>query len=567
MITQLNISNFAIVSNLDVEIYPGLNILSGETGAGKSIIIGALNLLLGERAQTEMIRSGEDMAVVEGHFSLNKQIISMLKELGIDAGNRSLEIRREVKLNSASRCFVNGQMVNVADLKRLGTLLVDLVGQHHQQLLLDYSNHIVFLDQFANHGNILEKYHNLFENYQSAKQSLKELRDKINRDQERIELYRFQLHEIDRARLSHEEEQGLNRERQILENAETLKGTYHQVSEELYSRDGSVTEIVNQAISRLEALLKYDDSLKDTIDSIRSGMYSLQEAGRHLESRSSEIEHDPGRLQEIQDRLDIYYDLKKKYGGSLERLFAYRQEISEFITSYSDSSDNLGELGQKVDDMLSELIALAEKLSDNRHKSAKKLSREIEKVLKSLLMDKVRFDVSITPAKSSRGEYEKDGERYMLGQDGFDVVEFLFSPNPGEELKALSKIASGGELSRVLLAIKSIVSGKYHDGCLIFDEIDSGIGGKTASAVGKKLEDLARDHQVLVITHLQQIAARGQNHFLVFKEESNGRMITRIRKLTLKQRKEEIGRMISGDRITSLSLKQAEEMLKKSATE
>ncbi|HEQ98963.1 MAG TPA: DNA repair protein RecN [candidate division Zixibacteria bacterium] len=563
MISRLHISNFAIVSDLNVEFFPGMNILSGETGAGKSIIIGALNLLLGERAQKEMIRTGSETAVVEGHFRAAGHTSRILRELDIDAGGDRLEIRREIRKNASSRCFLNGQMVTVSDLKRLGLELVDLVGQHHQQLLLNSANHIRFLDDFAGNQVNLEKYHEQYNKYQAAKTGLAELKSRIAREKEKMELYRFQIKEIDSAKLSFEEEEELSKEQRILENAETLKTSYYSISERLYHGEGSVTEILNEALGTLEPLRKYDASLNNSLDSIKSSLFNLEEAGRMLEGRSQEIEHDPDRLQEIQERLDTYYNLKKKYGGSLEQLFKYREEIGSAVGSFQDSSHDLDKLKSAVQSYLEELCELADVLSSARHNSAARLSRKVEKELAGLLMGKVEFEVRIAAEQSSSGEYEKGDTILSLGPDGYDIVEFLFSPNPGEEKKPLAKIASGGELSRVLLAIKTIVSDKNKGRSLIFDEIDSGIGGKTASAVGRSLQNLSRGHQVLVITHLQQIAAFGENHFLVFKEKSNGRMITQIRKLTLKQRKEELGRMISGEKVTELSLKQAEELLEK----
>jgi DNA repair protein RecN (Recombination protein N) len=565
MIIRLHIEDFAIVSDLSVDFFPAMNILSGETGAGKSIIIGALNLLLGERAQTEMIRTGKDQAIVEGQFAIRPQIWNVLKKSGIEGKGKTLEIRREIRRNASSRCFLNGQMCTVADLKEIGQRLVDLVGQHHQQLLLNPENHIGFLDQFAGNNDLLEKYHLLHKKYNSAKAELSELENRIAHEKEKSELYRFQLQEIESAKLSLEEEQELTEERQILENAETLKSAYYAVSERIYHGEGSITELLKESLDTLEPLKKFDGSLEQILRSIKSSMFDLQEAGRTLESRSQEIEHDPERLRAAEERLDIYYDLKKKYGGSLDDLFQYRDKIQASLESFRDRSDQIADLKQAIKQDLAELSAIADKLSSSRHKSAKKLAGLVESELEKLLMGRVEFEVQIKENESPSGEYKRDIKNLVLGIDGYDIVEFMFSPNPGEENKSLAKIASGGELSRVLLAIKTIISSKSNESCLIFDEIDSGIGGKTASAVGKSLQSLAQKHQVIVITHLQQIAAFGENHFLVFKEKSDGRMITRIRKLTLKQRKEEIGRMISGEKITDLSIKQAEELLDKKA--
>jgi len=561
MIKRLHIIDFAIVSDLSVEFNPGLNILSGETGAGKSIILGALNLLLGERAQTEMIRTGADQAMVEGWFESFPLVSEQLKKLQVEIDSDAIEIRREIRRNGPSRCFINGSMVSLNDLKIIGGILIDLVGQHHGQLLLNKNNHILFLDEYAGNSILLEKYQNTFQQYNQTKEELSALKRKIQSDKEKNELYKFQLQEIESAKLSSDEENKLDSEKQILENAEKLKSSYYGISERLYHGENSTTEILTGAFSELDDLKRYDSNLEKTIKSLKENLISIQEIGRFLESRSQEIEHDPRRLEQIEERLEIYYNLKQKYGGSLEELFNYQEKISSSLTEFSDSSKALQQLEDEHATSLRESIKLAEKLSKKRHQSGTKLSNQIAANLIDLRMGQVDFEIRIDYCIDPKGEYNKDNQYIILGSTGFDEIEFLFSPNPGEELKALAKIASGGELSRVLLALKTIVSAKNKKSCLIFDEIDSGIGGKTASAVGKSLQNLAEDHQVVVITHLQQIAACGNTHFLVFKEKTEKRMITQIKKLTLKQRKEEIGRMISGDNITKLSLRQAEELL------
>lgn len=561
MIKRLHITDFAIVSNLSVEFASGLNILSGETGAGKSIILGALNLLLGERAQLEMIRTGAEQAVVEGWFESFPIVSRMLKELNLEPSTETIEIRREIRRNGRSRCFINGNMVALTDLKNIGGILIDLVGQHHGQLLLNKNNHVLFLDEYAGNSILLEKYQTTFESYNKTKADLMTLKRKIQTQTEKHELYKFQLQEIESANLSAPEEIKLDGEKQILENAEKLKSSYYDISEQLYHGENSTTEILTGAFSKLDDLKKYDNSLEKTIESLKENLISLQEIGRFLESRSQEIEHDPKRLQKIEDRLEIYYNLKNKYGGSLPELFNYQEKISSSLNDFTDSSKALSQLENELAISLRDSILLAEKLSKKRHQSGANLSREIASNLSALRMGQVDFEIQINYHIDCEGEYSNDGKQIMLGSDGFDEVEFLFSPNPGEDVKALAKIASGGELSRVLLALKTIVSAKNENSCLIFDEIDSGIGGKTASAVGKSLQKLARDHQVVAITHLQQIAACGETHFLVFKEKTDQRMTTHIKKLTLKQRKEEIGRMISGDNVTNLSLRQAAEML------
>lgn len=562
MISKLSIQNFAIVSSLEVEFRPGLNILSGETGAGKSIIIGALNLLLGERAQTEMIRSGEQAAVVEGIFKGIELSPALQAEIEIELDGEVLEIRREIRQDRASRCFINGQMVTVADLKHLGHHLVDLVGQHHQQLLLNSENHINFLDQYIGHRKILQEYRETFDNYQKARSDLRQLKQAVAHEREKMELYRFQIDEIDSADLSVSEESELENNLQVLENAEELKSAYYQGAEELYQSEQAICDRLDQVIGLLQPLEKFDFELKDNLSHLRDSLYNLQEIGRNLLSRSETIEHDPAQLTKTRERLDQYYELKKKYGGSLEELFAYRQRILNDLENYTGNSDRLTNLEDEIEAVRISLVSLAGKLSRERQSGSPKLAGRVEQNLKDLLMDKVEFEVLVTQPETPAGECEIGGKTYRLGPDGIDVVEFRFSPNPGEELKPLAKIASGGELSRVLLAIKSVLSEKQVSSALIFDEIDTGLGGRAASAISRQLDALSDHYQVIVITHLQQIAAAGDNHYLVYKQEDDGRMTTRIRRLTLKQRKQEIGRMISGERITALSLKQAEELLK-----
>jgi DNA repair protein RecN (Recombination protein N) len=562
MINKLSIQNFAIVSSLEVEFKPGLNILSGETGAGKSIIIGALNLLLGERAQTEMIRSGEQTAVVEGIFNGIELPSTVAKEIDIETGVEVLEIRREIRQDRASRCFINGQMVTVADLKQIGQHLVDLVGQHHQQLLLNSENHIRFLDQYIGHRRALDDYREKYDRYQKARSDLRQLEHVVAREREKMELYRFQIDEIDSAGLSVSEENDLDNQLHILENAEELKSAYFQGAEELYQSEQAICDRLDEVIGLLQPLDKYDPELKDNLSHLRDSLYNLQEIGRNLLSRSEAIEHDPAQLEKTRERLDQYYELKKKYGGSLEVLFSYRRRIESELQGYTDSSNRLANLEAEIEDLRTRLVKLAEKLSHKRRSGSSKLARQVERNLKNLLMDKVEFEVVVTQAEAPEGDCEIGDKTYRLGPDGIDVVEFRFSPNPGEELKSLAKIASGGELSRVLLAVKSILSEKQAASSLIFDEIDTGLGGRAASAISHQLSALSHHNQVIVITHLQQIAAAGENHYLVYKQEDDGRMITRIRRLTLKQRKQEIGRMISGERISALSLKQAEELLK-----
>jgi len=562
MIRRLKVKNYAIVRDLEIDFSSGLTILSGETGAGKSILIGALNLILGERAASEAVRAGEELAIVEAEISeLPHSAIDELRSLDIDPDGDAAVFRREVQAKGASRAFVDDQMVPLSALKRIAASMFDLVGQHQQQYLIDVNHHLSFLDNFGNLTALCNDVSKLHEQLIGLKAELDRLQATALRQKEMVELYRFQMQEIELANLSQDEEESLASEKRILENAEKLKTALGGMSSLLVTEDSAITSRIAEVESMLREAAEIDSSLSDSLESLSGSRFVLEDIGRALASKAESAEADPNRLRQIEERLDIYYNLKKKYGGSLDALHDYYKRIRSELSSDVDLSSRIGKIEDELCEIRTKLAQSALELSEKREKQAAVLSRKIEKEIAQLGITKGQFEVRIERRVDEQGFVESGGICYRAEQDGIDDVEFYFCANRGEELRPLAKIASGGELSRVMLALKTVGATRRKLETLIFDEVDSGIGGEVAAAVGRKLRQLAKKHQILVITHLQQIAAAGEHHYKVYKEKSGGRMITRIKKLTEDERREEIGRMLSGDRLTETSLRQAEELL------
>lgn len=562
MIRKLRVENYAIVRDLEVEFDNGLTILSGETGAGKSIIVGALGLILGERASSETVRSGEDVAVVEAEIDdLPKRTLDSLRDIGVAIEGQTVIFRREVQNRGSSRAFINNQVVTLGNLKAIASEMVDLIGQHQQQYLINVDHHLGFLDNFGGLSSLCDDVGTLYNRSVALDAELEQLEANALRNKEMAELHKFQIQEIEQAGLSCEEEESLGSEKRVLENAEKLKSTLGFASSDVFLAENSITSRIAQVESMLRDLAKIDESISESLESASGARYELEELGRTLASRAEAIEADQNRLKEIEGRLDIYYNLKKKYGGSIDALSEYHEKIKRAVDSDADLDSRIEEIRGELETTRTKLTEAAIMLSDRRQKNAGTLSKKVEKEIAQLGIAKAQFEVRVTRRKSDNGLIESEGARYDVYSNGIDDVEFYFCANRGEELRPLAKIASGGELSRVMLALKSVGANRKKLETLIFDEVDSGIGGEVAAAVGRKLRDLAKKHQIVVITHLQQIAAAGDHHYRVYKEKSSGRMVTRISKLTDKERREEIGRMLSGEKLTETSLTQAEELL------
>lgn len=562
MLRTLSVSNYAIVRDLSVEFDTGLTILSGETGAGKSILVGALNLILGERASTEMVRAGEDIAVVEAEIcDVPDNALEILHHLEIDTNSDKLTLRREVQAKGSSRALVNGRMVPLSSLKAIGSTMFDLVGQHQQQYLIAVEHHIEFLDSFADLISLRAEVSDLFDRRSSAKRKLETLRANAQRNSEMTELYKFQVREIEQAELSLEEDDELNVEKRVLENADKLRAALGSVADGLAISDDAVSVRLSQLEAMIQEIVEIDPGHKASLEGMAGARYVLEDIGRTLSSRAESVQANPTRLLEIESRLDTYYELKKKYGGSIEALNDYYAKAKTQLESNEDLSEQILKQQAELRSIERELSDAVITLSQKREENAAKLSKCVEKELRRLGIPKGQIEARLTRREDESGLIDYDNRRYRVERDGIDDVEFYFSANRGEELRPLAKIASGGELSRVMLALKSVGAAKKKLETLVFDEVDSGIGGEVAAAVGRKLRELSKKHQVIVITHLQQIAAAGEHHYCIYKKKSNGRMVTKIQKLSDDERRDEIGRMLSGDKLTETSLKQADELL------
>jgi DNA repair protein RecN (Recombination protein N) len=566
MLNSLRIRNYALVEDLEVEFYPGLNVLTGATGAGKSIIVGAVNLILGERASSDVVRSGFDKAVVEATFEPKPDPLfkDLLGRLTLSCSDNTLMIRREVSSRGASRGFVNDRQITLGTLKLIGDRLADLHGQHKHQSLLNVATHIDYLDNF---GDLYRSLASVSQNYHALKEKQKRL-EEVERgrklDQERKALYDFQIKEIEKANLSSAEEESLIQDRRILENTEELYQLSSSVYQSLYEGEGSIQEGLSVASKEMKRGGELDSRLKEPKESLDSSMIQLQELSRFLESYKDSLQFDAEKLEMIRERLNLIGTLKKKYGKSIDEILTYVRKIKEDLNRIESKDLVTNQLKEEIESLSAILKEECLLLSRQRNAQASDLAKKIRAALRELGMDKTRFKVQMAVTEDENGLLKIDGKRYSVDEKGMDQVEFFVSPNPGEELKPLAKIASGGEISRIMLALKSILAKADQVFTMIFDEIDVGIGGEVASAVGKSLRKLSSSRQVIVITHLQQIASQADHHFEVFKDSLKGRTVTRIKELKEEERVKEIARMISGEKIGELALKQAREMIKTS---
>lgn len=562
MLKSLRITNYALVDRLEVEFRPGLSVITGATGAGKSIIVGATSLILGERASTEAVRSGCDSAGVEAVFETPND--RTLKELAVKAGVQVedvLLIRREVYGKGQSKCFVNDKQVTLGSLKSIGDRLADLHGQHEHQALLNVDRHVEYLDHYGNLQDDLSRLAETYRLLKSKQRELDEIEASKRMDEERRQLYRFQIQEIERARLAPGEEEQLAEEQKVLENTETLHQLSSGAYDQLHETEMSILERLGTLSRDFKKGAGIDSRLKEPAEAFESGLIGLQEVARFLEDYRSRLQFDPERLETIRERLNLLNTLKRKYDKDIREILAYKEQITRQLDKIENKDQIIGGLQEEIGSASETLREQCISLSEKRKSKAAQLRKRIQDALSGLSMDKTQFQIRITRREDENGLATMDGKRYLVDERGMDQVEFFVSPNPGEELKPLAKIASGGEISRIMLALKSILARTDRVDTMIFDEIDVGIGGEVASAVGKSLKALASSHQVIVITHLQQIASHADDHFQVFKESIKGRTVTRIKKLSKDERVKEMARMMSGEKVTQLALKQAREMI------
>lgn len=561
MLVHLAISNLAIISHLETLFRPGLNILSGETGAGKSIIINAVNLILGGRASSDSIRSGADDARVEALFSVPEEssINALLEEQGFSSG-KELLIKRNISREGRNRITINGSMATLQVLSRIGQTLISISGQHEHQLLLKPENHLHLLDDFGGLTGERMELCAVFNRHLSLKENRHRLKREIKEAEERQELTRYQMEEIEKADIRQGEDKLLEEERNRLRYSEELLGIVRDSYHVLYEKEGAVLSQIALCVKRMEKGAEIDPRVKALRETLGSVKVEIEEAALNLRDLQGSITADPSRLEEMEERLQRINRLKRKYGPSLEEVMRFKEKLSGMIENLDQKKGVLEKVSQEIDGLEKEIIARAAELSDKRKRIAKGLEKAVKDELGLLEMSGTRFEARFHEDCAGGDALPEDGLKGMR-PDGYDRVEFMLSTNVGEEMKPLSRIASGGELSRIMLALKTILARKGSVETIIFDEIDSGIGGGTAEVVGEKLQSLAAFHQILCITHLPQIASKGDTHFLVKKSVADTRTRTTISELTSEERVKEIARLMGGKTISPKALAHAKEIL------
>ncbi len=566
VLTRLALKNYAVVSGLEVELDKGLTIITGETGAGKSLMAGAISLLMGERGRSEFLRAGATHAVIEGELRGDlKKLNDILEEEEVEVNGEALTIVREIHADGKNRCLVNDQRVSLSILKRLGERLCDLHGQHQHQWLLEAERHLWFLDRFAGSGEAFAQYRASLETYRSAKARIVALERQIAENREKQELHRFQLNEIESANLSAGEEEALEVEQKQLQNVLRIKEALQNAASLIEEEQGAnvlTGEVIKQLRSIADAFGEVGEYVKE-LESIKVGFIEI---GRSLNAALSRLNEDPARLEQIGERLAEIYKLKRKYGGSVAAVLELREELRASLNDSGSLELELKELSRKLEPLKAQLIVDTEKLQSEREGGAKRLSKSMKKELTVLGLPRAEFEMRFTPSESGEA-VEAGGAIVNLADHGPQFGEFYFTANIGEEAKALAQVASGGEISRVMLALKSLIAGKDRVDLLVFDEIDAGIGGETALLVGRKLRELAAKQQVIVITHLQQIAAVADQHLLAVKKEVKGRTESELVPLDREERIVELGRMISGGKFGEIERKQAEKLMKEARGE
>lgn len=546
MLKELIIKNMATIESLSLSLKPGFNVLTGETGAGKSIIIGSLEFLLGEKTDPEIIRTGANTCEIVGVFEVTSdELASFLAEKGFDSDE--LVIRRVLPKDGRSKSYVNDVPVSLNTLKELGNYLVDIHGQHQHQLLLKPENHLEILDLFGNLTTLREEYKKIFTEWKRTKERINQLE---RMEQERLnmmDLLSFQIKEIEEAALSPEEEQELVQRYEKLSNIETIRSSLEETHNLLYEAEPNAVSLARKSLHLIEKAVQYDPALEEIRKPLEESLLTLEETTYSIRDYISKLAYDPEELANIRERLDLINSLKRKYGESIEEILNFLSNAKKKLKELKQSSCELEELKEKLPEIEKKLDDLAGKLSLKRKEISVELAGEVVKHFKEIALEKAVFIVRIE--KQEKNSY------------GQDRVEFLISTNPGEEPKPLRKVASGGEISRIMLALKTVLADVDRVETLVFDEIDVGISGRISYMVGKKMKQIGRKRQVICVTHSPQIAALADHHIRVFKEVRGGKTYTSVKPLSLEERKEEIAKLLGGEKITPTALEHARQLL------
>jgi DNA repair protein RecN (Recombination protein N) len=551
MLTELRIQNFAIIDKLDLRFGPGLIILTGETGAGKSIILDAVVMLIGGKADTTLVRTDSDAAFVEGVFQLRgpekEAVHSILQREELLDDPNYVVLMREIRKEGRSVARVNGRTVNVSLLKELGALLIDIHGQAEHLSLLDSRAHLGLLDRYAEVARPLSDYRQTYHTLLNLRRELNDLRKAQADSERRLEMLTYQVEEIEAAHLKPGEDEELRKERDRLANAESLARSAQEalaVLEEGSPETPAATDLIGQAAQALAALVKLDPAQSDLANQGETLLDTVSEIIHSLRNYLEEIEFNPKRLDEVEERLDLIHSLKRKYGDSIPAVIAFGTEARKQLETISTAAERIEILQQEEAKLLEKLVQQGNILTEKRKSAAVALGKGIESELDDLRMEAARFSVDFQTKPDSNGAPVQNGARVAFDQNGFDRVEFLIAPNPGEGLKPLVKIASGGETSRLMLGLKNVLARADEVPSLIFDEIDQGIGGRVGMIVGQKLWNLSRMHQVFCVTHLPQLAAFGDEHYQVQKIIQGNRTLTLVERLDGEPRLLELSQML-----------------------
>ncbi len=567
MLTELHIENFAIIDKLQLQFKPGLITLTGETGAGKSIIMDALNTLLGSRADSTFIRSGDENALVEATFRIptvaREAVHSILEREAMLDDPDFVTLGREIRRDSRNVVRVNGRMSNVTLLREIGEHLVDIHGQSEHLSLLRVNQHLNLLDRYVDINELSSAYKNSYHQLMSLRRELENLKDNARAAAQREDLLTYQLNEIEAATLEPGEEKDLEEERTRLANAEKLSTLSQKAVlalDESSPAEASITDRFGQVAEAIDALAQLDESQKSLSDQVTTVFEELSDISHALRLYLENVEFNPNRLDQVEERLELISTLKRKYGDSINEVILFGKNARDELDTITHASERIDELETKEKDLLEELGKRAQALSNERHKAAEKMERGIEAELVDLNMSGARFKVDFQQESDLNGIVLPSGERVTFDIDGFEQVEFLIETNPGEGLKPLVRIASGGETARLMLAMKNVLAKADQIPTLVFDEIDQGIGGRVGTIVGHKLWMLARNHQVICITHLPQLAAFGHQHFRVEKSISEGRTTTKAAPIEGEERLHELAQML-GD-VSESTIQSANEILR-----
>ena len=548
MLELLHIENIAIIEAADIEFAPGFNALTGETGAGKSIVIDSLSAVLGQRTSRELIRTGADKAFVSAAFS--GTVPELTETLGIQAeADGTLLLQREIQTDGKNICRVNGRPVTVGQLRALGAQLLNIHGQHDGQQLLDEEQHIVYLDSFGRAGSLINTYAEKYKHFTDIRRQIGALQMNEAEKTRRVDTLQYQIEELRRAKLTPGEEEELTARRGMLRNAEKFLGAVAGADYALNGDDsgGGALSALRQAQDALGGVRHLDDAFGQLYERLGEAYSEVYDIAATVEDKRGELDVSPGELDRVESRMDLLYRLKKKYGATVEDMLDYQARCEAELAQIEDAGDTLVRLEQALSKAEKEARQAAQALSDARKAAAEQLTSQILAELQQLDMGKIRFAV--------------DFAEKPLDRDGMDTVRFLMSANVGDELRPIHKIASGGELARIMLAMKNVLSEQDHVGTMVFDEVDTGVSGRAAQKVAEKMARISRRKQVLCVTHLPQLAAMADTHFSVEKGERGGRTYTEVRRLDREQRRRELARLTGGSHVSQTMLDGAEELL------